>query len=1400
MKKKTIIFSIILITLMNILMPVVHAVQIITKANLINDHKIDTHLLYFNEQRNEWRDIQCGYICYIDNGQKYPAYCIVPNTNGVDEEGSYTVTVNKLVNNKLIYNILINGYPYKTPAQLGVEADYDAYVATKLALKNALLDRDVTGFYKAADARGEKTLAAMFRIIEKGKKGNSQNKDANIYINKVGKFVEKGEYYYQEYNVSADVNISEFSVKSIEDFPEGTFVIDTNGNKKDKFSSGEKFRVMIPKSKFNKDITGKINITASCNTNPIFYGEAPNATIQDYAVTYKPYVDYSQSTVLNENTNTASIKIVKQDAESLKPIKDVIFGLYNQNNEHITSKTTNAKGIVIFDNLYQGTYKVKEIQVNENYILDDTVYEISTEYNKETIKNINNTHKKGNLKITKVDKDDNSTFLEGIEFDLIDSNNKVIALLITDANGEAFVSNINIGKYTLKETKTKENYNLCIDNNVEVKWNETAEVKIENEKKKGQIKIIKQDAENSNIKLEGVEFEIIDSNNKVVDKVVTDSNGIAVSSRLPIGEYKIKETSIGENHYYILNEEELKITVEDEKTNEIVIKNYHKKGNLKITKVDKDDNYSFLDGIEFDLIDSNNKVIAHLITDANGEALVNNINIGKYTLKETKTKEKYNLCIDNNIEVNWNETAEVKIENEKKKGQIKIIKQDAENSNIKLEGVEFEILDTNNKVVDKVVTDSNGIAVSSRLPIGEYKIKETSIGENHHYILNEEEFQITVEDEKINEIVIKNYHKKGNLKITKVDKDDKTITLGAIEFDLINQDGNVIFHLVTDVNGEVYLENINTGTYTLKETKTKREYNLCENTDIVVEWNKTLEKVIENEKKKGQIKIVKQDADKAEIKLEGVKFQIIDINDKVVEEIITNKNGEAISSKLLIGEYKVKEIDQGNNTNYLLNDGLYNVTVDNQLVTELIVENEHKKGSLKIIKTDKDNSDILLEGVKFEITDKDGFKYEAVTNKEGIAQIDNIRVGKISVKEIETNNEYVLNKEIFEYEIKYNECVEIELKNEKKKGQLEIYKVDKNDKNIKIPNVEFEILDINNKKVVDKLITNEQGYAISKLLPIGKYYVKETRTDKKYVLNDEVLEVNIEYDKITSLNINNKKVKGKIKIIKTSSNDSPILNIKQGEFLEGVKFEIFNSNNELVDSLITDKNGQAISKELEIGRYKVIEKSTNKYYILNKNEFFVNIENNNEIKTIEVENEAVIPKLDIEKIGQQYAEKNEEIKYEFDIKNISNTKLDDFTWIEYIPYEKCKITKMVTGIYNQNLDYEIYYKTNYNNYRLLKNANSLNSEYINFDTLNLEDEEIITEIKVEYETVNKDFASIVKPCILSKIDNHVKKDDRIINITELSGRVEEYVVRDKSSFETIINEKEILKKLPKTGC
>lgn len=1031
MKIKILVIMLILIILINGITPIVNATQIITKANLKKGDAIPTHILY--ENNNGWFEVKCNYIYYQDGEDKYPAYCISPGIHGVDEEGDYTVNIDKLVENNIIYNIIVNGYPYKTYKQLNVESDYDAYVATKLAIKNVLLNRDIVNFYKPMDERGQKIIEAMVKIAEVGKIGNATNKDAALKIEKIGSLIEKGDYYYQEYSVNSNVNISKYNIQNIENLPTNSLVTDVYGNVKTNFINNENFRIMIPKLNLNENIDGKININASCNTRPVFYGKAPNASIQDYAITYKPYAEYQKTVNLNLVTNTASIKIEKKDQETSKPLPNVLFGLYKENGEHILTKSTDTSGIATFNNLYQGKYFLKELEENADYIKDENTYEMEAEYNKE------------------------------------------------------------------------------------------------------------------------------------------------------------------------------------------------------ITKI------------------------------------------------------------------------------------------------------------------------------------------------------------------------ITNMHKKGNLKITKVDKDNTDITLGAIEFDLLNENGEIVSHLTTDVNGEAELTNINTGKYTLKETKTKKEYNLCEDTDILVKWNETSEKTIENEKQKGKIKIIKEDLEDSNIKLSGIKFRILNKKDEIVEEIETNENGEAISSRLLIGEYKIKEVDLGNNKNYLLNNEIHIVQVENNKTIEVTIKNEHKKGNIKILKTDKDDKNILLKGVKFEIEDSYGLKFEAITNENGIAQINNIRIGNVKIKEVETNNEYVILNKVLETTIEYNKVSEINVENEKKKGQVEIYKTDKENKNIHIPNVEFAIMDKDN-KIIDKIKTNEDGYGISKRIAIGEYYLKEVKTNGKYVIDDRIIKIEIKENEVLKMEITNEKIKGQIQIIKTSSKDSPIVNIKEGEYLPNVIFEIFNNEGKLVDTLITDDKGQAISNKLEVGRYKIKEKSTNKHYILNKNEFIVNIERNNEIKILNIENEPIIPNINIEKNGQQYAQRNEEIKYEFEIENKSNTKLDNFNWVEYIPYEKCNITKMITGIYNEEINYEIYYKTNLNDYKLYRIINSLKNEYINFDDLKLSKDEIITEIKVNYKSVSRDFQAIAKPEIYVKVNENVKKNDKIINKTEISGNIEDEIIKDTATFETIIKEKEKMKKLPKTGC
>ena len=1028
MKNKISIIFLIIIIFTNVLTPVLNAVEI-NKADLTYDHAIDTHIKFYNG--GAWHTIKCGYISYKINGEKYPAYCIKHGVHGVDEEGDYTVTINDLLKDKLIYNTILNGYPYKSPSQLGVETIDDAYVATKQAINTVLLERNVYEFYKAADEKGERIINAIYNISENGKKGNEINKDAKVNVQKVGKLIQEESFYYQEYKVTSDRNISEYEIEDITDFPSGSILTDVNGKETKKFNKGENFKVKIPKTQMNKNINGTICVSANCKTNPVFFGEAPRNNIQNYAVTYKPYANYKTSILLNENTNISSIKIIKKDEENKTPIKNVVFGLY-KNNKLITTATTNENGIAIFDNLYQGEYRIKEEVANENYEINTEFININLKYNEQIVKKITNKHKKGSLKITKIDKDDKTLTLGGIEFELYDSNNKLIKTVITDSNGEALIENINIGEYVLKETKTKREYNLCIDKNIVVEWNKLTDLKIENEKKKGRIKIIKEDKEESEIKLEGVEFQIIDVNGKVVETLFTDKNGEAISSKLLIGNYKVKEVGLGTNSNYIINSNEYNILIENNETIQITIQNEHKKGNLKIIKVDKDDNSLTLGGIEFELIDEKGKVIDSLITDANGEAKIDNINVGKYTLKETKTKKEYNLCLDKELTVEWNKTSIIKIENEKKKGKI------------------------------------------------------------------------------------------------------------------------------------------------------------------------------------------------------------------------------------------------------------------------------------------------------------------------------------------------------------------------------EIYKKDKNNPKIKIKDAEFNILNKEN-KIVETLKTNENGYAVSSLLPIGEYYLQEIKTDSKYILDNNQIKIEVKDNETVKLEVLNEKKKGKIKIIKISGDDSIFLNKYKGDKLSGVIFEIYNKNNELIEQVCTDENGEAISKELEVGLYRIREKSTIKGYILNKRDFFVNITQNDQIEKIVIKNNPIIPKVKIEKNGQGYAEKNEEIKYEFNIKNLSNTNLEKLIWKEYIPYKQSKITQIITGTYNEELNYNIYYKINNGEYKLLKECNSKVSEYINLQSIELQANEDITEIMVEYNNVSNNFENVIKTVIYTKVNDKVKNNEKIINNTEVIGQVDGFKATDKSKYETLIKEKIITKKLPKTG-
>ena len=109
-----------------------------------------------------------------------------------------------------------------------------------------------------------------------------------------------------------------------------------------------------------------------------------------------------------------------------------------------------------FNSIRIGDYKLKEVSTNKNYILNTNTFDVKIEYNKTTAKNITNDHKKGNVLVSKVDKDNNKIALGNVTFDLYSYEfNKIIGTYKTDVNGEFKINNLRIGKYSLIEKNTR---------------------------------------------------------------------------------------------------------------------------------------------------------------------------------------------------------------------------------------------------------------------------------------------------------------------------------------------------------------------------------------------------------------------------------------------------------------------------------------------------------------------------------------------------------------------------------------------------------------------------------------------------------------------------------------------------------------------------------------------------------------------------------------------------------------------------------------------------------------------------------------------------------------------------------------------------------------------------------
>ena len=265
------------------------------------------------------------------------------------------------------------------------------------------------------------------------------------------------------------------------------------------------------------------------------------------------------NTVEFYNTPYSDLRLVKIDSETRAPLGDATFKLFDEKRLEIGTYTTSALGEINVSKLPSGNYFIQEVKAPAGYLLDNTVRPIDLLPGKMTTVEIKN-EPLGSLRIIKVDAVTGKP-LYGAVFLLYDAKDNLLGEFATDQNGIiSFSRNLKDGKYKIKEIKSPDGYVLdSTIRTVTVKEGTTTEIEVKNTPIRGNIQINKKSADYNDITklkkgalLEGAVFEIFDSKNVVVDRITTDSRGLATSKDLPIGVYGIREITAPK--HYILDD------------------------------------------------------------------------------------------------------------------------------------------------------------------------------------------------------------------------------------------------------------------------------------------------------------------------------------------------------------------------------------------------------------------------------------------------------------------------------------------------------------------------------------------------------------------------------------------------------------------------------------------------------------------------------------------------------------------------------------------------------------------------------------------------------------------------------------------------------------------------------
>lgn len=855
-------------------------------------------------------------------------------------------------------------------------------------------------------------------------------------------------------------------------------------------------------------------------------------------------------------------------------------GVLYKKDEQVATLTTDKEGKASVSNLYLGKYYLKEITPPVGYLLDEEEHDVNCNYEGDQVETVKrNTVSKEDvikqpfqlIKAADNDKTD-ADLLKGAGFSayLISSltvkddgsydftNATPIVLtedgkteMFTDERGYACSIPIPYGRYIVRETTTPHNFMPVDDFIVTVTENSSTpqvwRVLLDDEFK-AKLKIVKQDDETKQpVLLANTEFKVYDLDaKKYVEQVTTypntvvhksyftDENGyLILPESLKCGNYRIEEVSAPDGYTQNTQYVEIKVdkntayqmdSVSGDAIITVTYENHPVKGKLVIHKsgetlksFKKDFVYeeTSLEGAEFEIyaaediftpdhqvdeqgnrhvIYAKDTLVKTVTTDKNGEAVIKDLPLGKYRVKETKTPAGFVLNPDSQ-EVSFiykdQNTPEIeeKLEfsNERQKVELSVEKQDAETGKT-LKGATFglynkEAISSGDKVIVKADTllqeitsnEKGKAAFTLDLPLGRYYVKELQAPAG--YVSSDEilEFDATYQGQDVKTIKLKSVKKNQptTVEVTKADITTGTELDGA-SMSILDKDGNVIDSWTSVKDSPHVIKRLQVGkTYILREELAPYGYLRATDVEFTI-------------------------SDTAEV-------QKVKMEDEVpVARLLVNKKGEFLDSVSLLDNAKG------------MIEHLFNYVTGN--LTD-VTFNVYAAEAIR-----------AADGVSADYYAADELVGSITTDGNGIAQMDNLPLGRYYIVEKETAHGYVLDNEPRYVDLTYRDqdtplvTYSADWQNARQRVQVEVLKKEKDSDKV-LSGAIFGLYaadDIVSSKgkvllakdtLIELKTTDEDGKIqfVADLPVDSRYYIKELAAPDGYVTDQEPQEFTFEY-------------------------------------------------------------------------------------------------------------------------------------------------------------------------------------------------------------------------------------------------------------------------------------------------